>query len=442
MPRSRTPLLAVGLFAVVAAGALSLPAQTMVDKLNQRMGAAPEQPAAEPAAADDPLALLRESAAFVGALPHARLDFSYHLTLEQGGTTRKADSTYRLLLADEGRFALGTTGGTIGPRAYSDGDGMVVFPPDPRGRTGRFKISNGIAAFAGSRPSQMVGHGLGGLTLSLLSPVAIEQLLAGATDPVMLADETLPIDGRPVACHHGRITTGELVWDFWVEAGPRPLLRRIVPDLSEEPKPDTPPEEVQQATLVIDFDRWDLATEADPAVFTPMDKPHPMLGKRVPEAVLPLLGGGTQRLGDLVGKKVIVLDFWATWCPPCVASLPTLDAVTQDYADKGVVTFAVNAGEEPGEIESFLADKDWKLPIVLDNEQAVKDALKPGPSLPTKMVIGLDGRVQVAGAGVDRDPEKYRAKLAEEFDALLAKRELADGVLAKWRAMQAAFATP
>ncbi len=52
-----------------------------------------------------------------------------------------------------------------------------------------------------------------------------------------------------------------------------------------------------------------------------------------------------------------MLDFWATWCPPCVEELPILSKVAEAYKDKGVVFCAVNQQEKPAKINTFLKDK-------------------------------------------------------------------------------------
>ena len=68
---------------------------------------------------------------------------------------------------------------------------------------------------------------------------------------------------------------------------------------------------------------------------------HPTVGKPAPDVTFTLLDDATVRLAGLKGK-VVVLDFWATWCGPCVAGLPKVAEVTKKLADRGVVMFALN----------------------------------------------------------------------------------------------------
>ncbi len=53
----------------------------------------------------------------------------------------------------------------------------------------------------------------------------------------------------------------------------------------------------------------------------------------------------------------MILDFWATWCGPCVRAMPIIDKVAEKYKDKGVLLFAVNIQEKPDEIEKFLEQR-------------------------------------------------------------------------------------
>src|SRR5689334_20599579 len=94
------------------------------------------------------------------------------------------------------------------------------------------------------------------------------------------------------------------------------------------------------------------------------EKPSPPVGKAAPEIQLPLYGGGDFSLADLRGK-VVVLDFWATWCPPCVASMPHVEETAGRYADRGVMLYAVNVDDPPETIAKFLAAHPTRAPIVL-----------------------------------------------------------------------------
>lgn len=78
-------------------------------------------------------------------------------------------------------------------------------------------------------------------------------------------------------------------------------------------------------------------------------RPAARQGPLVPEFELPRLGGGTLKLADLRGK-IVVIDFWATWCPPCRAEMPWLVAMAKKYEPRGVVFVAISEDDPPGQI--------------------------------------------------------------------------------------------
>lgn len=126
----------------------------------------------------------------------------------------------------------------------------------------------------------------------------------------------------------------------------------------------------------------------------------PAVGMDAPVLSLSLLGGGEERLEDLRGR-VVVLDFWATWCPPCVKSLPVVHRVAAELAPSGLVLLAVNRDDGPGReerVKAFLERHGLgDLPVALD------DGMAAGSfgvrALPTLVIVGRDGRVQAAHVG-------------------------------------------
>src|SRR5690349_4238380 len=81
---------------------------------------------------------------------------------------------------------------------------------------------------------------------------------------------------------------------------------------------------------------------------------HPLDGKPAPAFSLDLLKGGKATLADHKNKNVVILDFWATWCGPCVQAMPIVSEVAKSFADKGVVLYAVNEQEEADAVKAFL----------------------------------------------------------------------------------------
>jgi thiol-disulfide isomerase/thioredoxin/outer membrane lipoprotein-sorting protein len=115
--------------------------------------------------------------------------------------------------------------------------------------------------------------------------------------------------------------------------------------------------------------------------------------KPAPEFTLKRLDGKSVSLGDLKGT-VIVLDFWATWCPPCREGLPHIDKVAKRRSTDGVKFFAINAGDDADRIQSFIKQTGLSLPILLDSDTTTSSKyLDSDGSIPETVVIDKKGVV-------------------------------------------------
>ncbi|MEZ5948504.1 MAG: TlpA disulfide reductase family protein [Planctomycetaceae bacterium] len=95
-----------------------------------------------------------------------------------------------------------------------------------------------------------------------------------------------------------------------------------------------------------------------------------LAGKPAPDFQLDLLPGGTYRLSESRGK-VIVLDFWASWCGPCMLSMPSLQLAMAEFNADRVQLVSVNIEEQPERIQQALQRLKWVQPVVLDRDGAV-----------------------------------------------------------------------
>ncbi|MBN1179546.1 MAG: TlpA family protein disulfide reductase [Anaerolineae bacterium] len=111
----------------------------------------------------------------------------------------------------------------------------------------------------------------------------------------------------------------------------------------------------------------------------------------MPDFTLAALDGSTVTLSNLYGQ-VIVIDFWTTWCGPCVESLPHLQNVHERYADRGVTVLAINIEESSGEISQFVGGR-YTFPILLDQDGKVSDAYRVW-AIPYTLVIDQTGSSQ------------------------------------------------
>ena len=126
--------------------------------------------------------------------------------------------------------------------------------------------------------------------------------------------------------------------------------------------------------------------------------PSPLVGRDAPAFALPRVEDGAElRLGDLRGRIVIV-NFWASWCVPCREEVPALDAVWRRHRDAGVTVVGVNIQDRPGAIREFLAATRPSYPNVIDATGATSIAYGIY-GVPETFVIDRDGRIRVRHVG-------------------------------------------
>jgi len=138
-----------------------------------------------------------------------------------------------------------------------------------------------------------------------------------------------------------------------------------------------------------------LFISADPAGNTTAGKiPAPQTGFLAPDFTLDTLDGDTVTLSDLRGKAVLV-NLWATWCPPCRSEMPAIQKLYDEYKDQGFVVLAVNATnqDQVSKIPDFIQEYGLTFPILLDTAGEVSRQYQLR-SLPSSFFIGRDGVIQ------------------------------------------------
>lgn len=116
-----------------------------------------------------------------------------------------------------------------------------------------------------------------------------------------------------------------------------------------------------------------------------------------PDFTLKDMDEETYTLKSFAGKPVII-NFWATWCPPCRAELPAMNRAWQKVKDKGVAMVAINVGEDDGTIFAFQADYPIDFTVLLDEDgKTVKRW--PVRGLPTTFVLDPQGRIVYRAVG-------------------------------------------
>jgi len=119
--------------------------------------------------------------------------------------------------------------------------------------------------------------------------------------------------------------------------------------------------------------------------------------------------GNTFHLADHLGKEVILLDFWSTFCEPCKAEFPHLRALYE--ADKGrgliVIGVAMDGPESVAEVPAFVKRYRVEFPVVLDEDSRIASLYNPKKSMPFSVLIGRDQRTAAVREGYNPGDERF-----------------------------------
>jgi peroxiredoxin/outer membrane lipoprotein-sorting protein len=231
--------------------------------------------------------------------------------------------------------------------------------------------------------------------------------------------------------------------EFWIDAGDTPLLRKATIDMTGQLRlPGLPPDTPLTATITYNDWKLNQTIPAERFVFSPPDGAkqiastrelqiemqkyqsrqeslnHPLVGKPAPDFTLDLLDGGKMTLSQHKGKDIVVLDFWATWCPPCIKSMPIMVETTGEFKDRNVVFYAVNKNQEKAVVERFMKRQKYKTTVALDTDNSVSS--KYGvQSIPFSVIIGKDGLVKLVHKGALPDPKAMKQLIIDDLNYVL-----------------------
>jgi cytochrome c biogenesis protein CcmG, thiol:disulfide interchange protein DsbE len=135
-------------------------------------------------------------------------------------------------------------------------------------------------------------------------------------------------------------------------------------------------------------------------------------GGATPELALEDLAGKQHNLADYRGKVVLV-NFWATWCEPCRAEMPSMDRLRGSLEGKPFAVLAVNLAEPLSRIEKFADATPVRFPLLRDRDGSAAKTWK-AKLLPASFLIGRDGRIKYVAYGeLDWTSEPVRARVTE-----------------------------
>lgn len=444
---------ALPLALITAAGA----APTFAPAQPADPGPAPAGAPAAPKAAADPvapdarkvLARLKETAARTRQVS-VKITMSTAVTLD--GEEQKQEQSLTVAAARPNKVAVRSADDADAGQyaVVCDGSTMTIYIGGAFNRYASKPAPASFAAFIdeasfGQRvepESLIMGPHL--LLPALLDGEAFDRFVGRAASVTYVGRED--IAGTP--CDHVRFALPRFDADLWTtaEGDARPV--RLAPDMSrmlegmgamaEEMKARMPrteitftawatPEALPEPTF--QFKAPDGAEKVDDLMKAMQDQggdddgaAHAaLLGRPAPAMDLDLLDGGSMSLASHKDRNVVVLDFWATWCGPCVRGLPVVSKVAAEFKDQGVVFYAVNQQEPAATVRKFLEKRDLALAVPMDKSGKAARAFHV-TGIPQTVLIGKDGTVQVIHVGFDPSMEE---KLREQIRTLVDGRSIA-----------------
>jgi peroxiredoxin len=139
-------------------------------------------------------------------------------------------------------------------------------------------------------------------------------------------------------------------------------------------------------------------------------------GQPAADFAAPTLAGSPLKLSSLRGKVVLV-DFWASWCEPCKKELPLLDKLAPKLRARGIEIVAVNIDDDTKKASDFVASHALHLTVVPDSTKKIVGAYEP-PKMPSSFVVDKSGVVRSVHGGFEPGDE---AKLEAELTQLVQK---------------------
>jgi peroxiredoxin len=171
---------------------------------------------------------------------------------------------------------------------------------------------------------------------------------------------------------------------------------------------------------------WTYYSRVPPASTTGgAPPPSPREGFSAPDFSLELMSGGAERydegqnvtLSELRGKVVIV-NLWASWCPPCRAEMPAIQSVYETYKDQGLEVLAVNTTyqDNPLDAANFIEDHDLTFPVLMDKTGAVSKRYQLR-GLPSTYFIDRQGVIRAVVVGGPMSEALIRSKIQNLLEA-------------------------
>jgi len=147
---------------------------------------------------------------------------------------------------------------------------------------------------------------------------------------------------------------------------------------------------------------------ADPAAYLPTVFPRPA------PALPPFDLNGKAISWESLQGKIVLVDFWATWCAPCRKAMPGLQALHEEYADSGFVVLGISIDDgDPENVKKYVTSKKITYPIALDDGKAPAWQRFRVKALPAAYLVDAEGRIVAQWTGAAAEPKDVEKKLRE-----------------------------
>jgi peroxiredoxin len=387
-----------------------------------------------------PEELLRQMADYIGGLPAFSTRINLDMRLQAQGVNNNTTTKIALRLERPNRVALAMEG-VVGMTIVSDGKTLTQFVP----MVNRYTQREAPADFAALADADggAVMMGLPAYIIPASGEALYKSLMEGVIKSEYVGNEKV----GDIETHRCRFIQENFSWDIWIGAGREPLVHKVVPDFSKQLAAAGEAMKDAKLEYLATFADWNVApkfTDAD-FTFTPpagaekveslfeglaggqAEGPHPLVGQPAPPFKTVNLKEEPIDLASHAGKDIVMLDFWATWCGPCVQAMPEVVGVAKKFADRGVVFYAVNVAEDAETIGEFLKANELEVPVAMDPEGTITQQYK-AEGIPQTVLIGKDGKVQVVHVGFSPN---LADELSSQIEELLAGKDLAAATLAE-----------